>query len=109
MLVTYIGKKTAYYNNQCYFKGQTFEAPDELPKKDGHGRPLIDEKTGTPITVRLRVYPEAHMSKLRKATAEEEKDYVRRNPDYAKRIASGNVTPQATERPRRKAVTVSAE
>lgn len=87
MLVTYTGKKTAYYNGRSYRPNEVFEAPNEIPKRDMHGNPVLDSK-GFPVTVPLKVYPEAPFSKLRKATEVEYAEYVRSNPDYARRRES---------------------
>ena len=87
MLVTYTGKKTAYYNNQSYWPGEVYEADDEIPLRDGHGQPKLD-KDGNAMTVPLKVYPENPHSKLRKATKEEVDEYIRKNPRYARRLES---------------------
>lgn len=113
MLVTYFGKKTAYYNNRSYFPGEVFEAPDRITRRDGHGQPLLDDQ-GKEVTVPLQVYPEKRFSKLRKATKEEVDDYVRRNPRYQRRQEAEGLIEQREQRAvtdrggKRKPVTVGA-
>lgn len=87
MLVTYIGRKTAYYNGQSYFPGEVFDAPENIPLRDEFGNPKKD-KDGNPITKPLRVYPENSFSKLRRATEAEYNAYVEKHPRYKRRQES---------------------
>lgn len=93
MLVTYIGKKTAYYNGQSYFPGEVFDAPDRIPVRDEHGNPKKD-KDGNVISHPLRIYPENSFSKLRAATEEEYEEYIRKNPRYKRRQESKEIIEQ---------------
>lgn len=93
MLVTYTGKKTAYYNGQSYFPGEVFEAPDRIPVRDDKGNPKKD-KDGEVITRPLVIYPENSYSKLRLASEAEHEEYIRKNPRYKRRQESKELIEQ---------------
>lgn len=87
MIVKYIGNATAYYNDRSYQPGEVFETADNIPLRDGKGRP-IENPDGTTKTIPLVLGP---YSKLRHATEEEHEEYYRTHPRAARRAENDEI------------------
>lgn len=87
MIVKYIGKATAFYNDRSYHPGEVFETPDRIPLRDRSGSPLHDEK-GEPVTKPLIL---SDRCKLRVATEEEQQEYYRAHPRALRRAENDEI------------------